>query len=55
MKIKKMADKIYGSLKYAVELLWHYSISFKNSDASKGKRGGYRVITYVLDPEKIVR
>ncbi len=32
-----------------------YKIRLKNSDILKGKRSGYRVITYVLDESKKVR
>ena len=32
-----------------------YKIRLKSSDISKGKRGGYRIITYVIDEQEIVR
>ena len=32
-----------------------YKIRLKNSDSQKGKRGGYRVISYVIDDDQKVR
>ena len=32
-----------------------YKIRLKSSDVPKGKRGGYRVITYVVDEDQKVR
>jgi len=32
-----------------------YKIRLRSSDIAKGKRSGYRVITYVLDEQKIIR
>ncbi|WP_045217336.1 hypothetical protein [Desulfonatronovibrio magnus] len=31
-----------------------YKIRIKNSDSGKGKRSGYRIITYVSDPKMVV-
>ncbi len=31
-----------------------YKIRVRNSDSGKGKRGGYRIITYVSDPKMVV-
>lgn len=32
-----------------------YKIRLRSSDIAKGKRSGYRVITYVLDEQKTIR
>ena len=32
-----------------------YKVRLRSSDIAKGKRSGYRVITYVLDEQKIIR
>jgi len=44
-----------GSWTYAVELLWHYTISFRLRDAKKKCCGAFEIIQATIDREEDIQ